>query len=71
MPYYLYRVRSFAMPERLAEYPRFAEASVAAKALRLAQAAGVSIRVVFGDNAEAAEALLLQPRDRAPAGDDE
>lgn len=71
MPYYLYRVRSFAMPERLAEYSRFAEASAAAKALRPAQAAGASVRVIFAENPEAAEALLLQPRDRQPAGDDE
>jgi hypothetical protein len=71
MPYYVFRVQPFAMPERLAECPVFSEASALAKSLRPEQAANVRIRVMFADNAEAAEDLLLAPRDRAPAGDDE
>lgn len=71
MPYYVFRVQPFAMPERVAEYPVFSEASAMAKSLRPDQAANVRIRVVFAENPEAAEDLLLTPRDRAPAGEDE
>jgi hypothetical protein len=71
MPYYVFRLQPFVMPERLAECAAFAEASALAKSLRPQQAANVRIRVIFADNAEAAEDLLLLPRDPAPAGNDE
>lgn len=72
MPYYVYAVRPFAQLEQLAEFAAFAPASAHAKALRAAQAAGdgARIKVMFADNALAAEDLLLQVRDPGPAGDE-
>ena len=73
MPYFLYRVQPFAQLQSIAQYPSFPEASRAAKALRAAEPGqpGRRVRVVFADNALAAEDLLLQVRDAPPGGDDD
>ena len=73
MPYFLYRVQPFAQLEPLGEYPTFPEASRQAKALRAAEPGQPQrrVRVIFADNALAAEDLLLQVRDRPPGGDDD
>jgi hypothetical protein len=72
MPYYVYAVRPLAQLTRLAGFDAFAAAASHAKALRAAQAADdrTRIKVIFADSALAAEDLLLQVRDAAPAGDD-
>jgi hypothetical protein len=72
MPYYVFAVRPFAQLERLAEFDAFKVASVHAKALRAAQPTGdtARIKVMFADNALAAEDLLLQVREAAPTGDE-
>jgi hypothetical protein len=72
MPYYVFRVLPFVPPQKLAEFPAFADASQHAKALRAAQGAGDSarVKVMFAERQEHAEDLLCQPRDRGPAGDD-
>lgn len=72
MPYYVYAVRPFAQLDKLAEFSAFKEASTHAKALRAAASAGVTsrIRVMFADDPQAAEDLLLQMREAGPSGDD-
>ncbi len=72
MPYYVFAVKSFAMPEKLAEFEAFKEASVHAKALRAAPSTtpDVRIKVMFADNPLAAEDLLLQVRRAGPSGDE-
>lgn len=73
MPYFLYRVQPFAQLEALGEYASFPEASRQAKALRAAEPGQPQrrVRVIFADNALAAEDLLLQVRDPPPGGDDD
>lgn len=73
MPYFVYRVQPFAQLEPLGHFPTFPEASREAKALRAAQPGqpGRRVRVIFADNALAAEDLLLQVRDAPPGGDDD
>jgi len=74
MPYFVYKllegpVRSI---EPLGEFARYSEASKFAKARRaeLSQDA-CAIRVVFAENALAAEEALLNPREAPPRiGDD-
>jgi hypothetical protein len=72
MPYYVFAVKPFAQLECLADFEAFKEASLHAKAMRAAQAAGepVRVRIMFAADARAAEDLLLQVRDAGPAGDD-
>lgn len=83
MPYYVFSVRPFAQLECLGEHAAFRDASAMAKALRAERlagaagqpegrmsAAGEQIRVMFAENALAAEDLLLQPRDPRPAGEE-
>lgn len=72
MPYFIYAVRPFAQLEPLGECASFPEASRQARALRAAQPGGEPrrIRIMFADNALAAEDLLLQVRDAPPEGDD-
>ena len=72
MPYFIYAVRPFAQLDPLGEFASFPEASRQARALRAAQAGGEPgrIRIMFADNALAAEDLLLQVRDAPPDGDD-
>ncbi len=73
MPYFVYAVRPFAQLERLGEHAAFRDASAMAKALRAerhAQGAGELIRVMFAENAIAAEDLLLQTREPPPPGDE-
>lgn len=73
MPYYVYAVRPFAQLERLGEHAAFRDASAMAKALRAErreQGAGELIRVMFAENALAAEDLLLQTREPPPPGDE-
>lgn len=73
MPYFLYRVQPFAQLQPLGQYASFPEASRAAKEQRAAQPGepGRRVRVIFADNALAAEDLLLQVRDAPPGGDDD
>ena len=72
MPYFIYAVRPMAQLDRLRECPSFPDASREARALRAAEPAGSGrrIRIMFADNPEAAEDLLLQVRDAPPEGDD-
>lgn len=72
MPYYVFAVRPFAQLDRLGEHAAFSDASAQAKALRTQLPAGdaARIRVMFADQAEAAEDLLLQVRDPRPAGEE-
>ena len=73
MPYFLYRVQPFAQLQPLGEYASFPEASREAKAARAAGPAQERrrVRVIFADNALAAEDLLLQVREPQPGGDDD
>jgi hypothetical protein len=73
MPYYVFRLRPFTMPEQVAEYAAFRDASAHAKALRAAGRDAASdgrIKVMFADNPTLAEDLLCQIREPGPAGDD-
>jgi len=72
MPYYIYRVKSFAGLEKLAEHTAFAPASVQAKILRsrLNPRGKDKIKVVFADNEMMAEDLLCQVREPAPPGEE-
>jgi hypothetical protein len=72
MPYFVYRVQPFAQLEPLGQYATFQDASREAKALRAAQPGQPRrVRVIFADNALAAEDLLLQVREVPPGGDDD
>jgi hypothetical protein len=72
MPYYVFAVKPFAQLEKLAEFDAFKDASVHAKALRVAPSADpkTRIKVMFADNPLAAEDLLLQVREAGPSGDE-
>lgn len=72
MPYYVFAVKPLAQLEQLGEHASYPDASRHARALRAAQAPGVQqrIRIMFADDALAAEDLLLQVRDAPPDGDD-
>lgn len=71
MPYYVFRVKPFAQIEKLAEFPKFRDASSHAKALRAGLGAGDGrIKVMFADNEQLAEDLLCQIRDPSPSGDE-
>ena len=61
-----------AQLEQLAQFDAFQEASTHAKSLRAAQSGGpqARIKVMFAENAPAAEHLLLQVREAPPDGDD-
>ena len=72
MPYFIYAVKPFAQLEALGQFTTFPEASSAARRLR-AQAPAEHrrrIRIMFADDATAAEDLLLQVRDAPPEGDE-
>lgn len=73
MPYFLYRVQPFAQLEQIGVFPTFPEASREAKALRAADRGQQPrrVRVIFADDALAAEDLLLQVREAPPGGDDD
>lgn len=74
MPYFVYKL--FESPVRttepLGEFARYSEASRFAKARRADPAPeNCAIRVVFAENALAAEDALLNPREAPPrVGDD-
>jgi hypothetical protein len=72
MPFFVYAVRPYAQLEQLGAHVRFTDASAQAKALRSAAGTGsaTAYRVMFAEDALAAEDLLLQVRDAGPAGDD-
>jgi len=72
MPYFIYAVRPFAQLDQLGQCSTFTEASRAARALRATEPSGSGrrIRIMFADDALAAEDLLLQVRDAPPDGDD-
>ena len=73
MPYYVFMLRPFTAPEKLAEHAVYAEASSHAKALRAAHAdePQARIRLMFGENEQQAEDLVCQVRDPRPAEDDD
>ena len=68
----MFAVKPLAQLELLAEFDAFGAASAQVKALRAAQSPGSAarFRIMFADNPLAAEDLLLQVRDPAPAEDD-
>jgi len=72
MPYFLYRIKPYFAPKKLAEFDGFKEAGVKAKALRSAPdlPAGSSVKIIFAQDETKALELLSQVRERAPAGDD-
>jgi hypothetical protein len=72
MPYYLYRIKPYFAPRKLAEFDAFIQAGVQAKALRSAPdlAPGSSVKIIFAEDEAQAVELLGQVRERAPAGDD-
>lgn len=74
MPYFVFRVSPYSMPEKLAEFAAFRDASGHAKVLRAAMAPDgpgpVRIKVMFADDEQLAEELLCQVREPGPAGDD-
>lgn len=72
MPYYVFRVRPFAQYERLAAFETFREASMQAKALRgaIAAGSGEQIKLMFAETEAQAVDLMCQPRAAGPAGDD-
>jgi hypothetical protein len=72
MPYFIYAVRPFAQLEQLGVSPTFPEASRQARSLRASEPSGSGrrIRIMFAEDALAAEDLLLQVRDAPPDGDD-
>ena len=72
MPYYIYRIKPFAAPEKLSAFDTFQQASTQAKALRASQAANApgKRKVMFAETELQAEDLLCQVRTPAPQGDD-
>lgn len=72
MPYYIFRVKTLGLVEKLCEFDNFAEASARAKALRAADPPGApgKVKVMFADNELQAEDLLCQVREPGPSGDD-
>lgn len=74
MPYFVFRISPYAMPEQLAEFDAFRDASRHAKTLRIAtlpDAPGPArIKVMFAGNAQVAEELLCQVREAGLVGDD-
>lgn len=72
MPYYIFLIKPFAMPEKLEEHASFSSASKQAKLLRAAQPPTTTekIKVMFADTQIQAEDLLCQIRDPAPIGDE-
>jgi hypothetical protein len=74
MPYFVYKLHEGPLRsvEPLGEFARYSEASRLAKARRAEPAQETrAIRVVFAENALAAEEALLNPREAPPrVGDD-
>jgi hypothetical protein len=74
MPYFVYKLyeKPVRSVEPLGEFTRYAEASSFAKARRAESAPETcAIRMVFAENALAAEDALLTPREAPPrVGDD-
>ena len=72
MPYFIYRVQGFGQLQPLGQCASFPEASRQARELRAAQPElpPRRVRVIFAENALAAEDLLLQVREAPPDGDD-
>jgi len=72
VPYYIYRVKTLGLLEKLREFDKFADASAHAKALRAADAPGTAgrVKLMFADNELQAEDLLSQVREPGPSGDD-
>jgi hypothetical protein len=72
MPYFIYAVAPFAQLEQLGQCATFPEASATARRLRAQEPAASRrrIRIMFAEDATAAEDLLLQVRDAPPEGDE-
>jgi len=68
MPYFVYKVFAFHRLECVARFDAFREASAAAKALRAdaALAPDCQVRVMFAEDAFAAELLLTEVREPQP-----
>jgi|GEM_PF-6403661 len=69
MPYFVFRIEAGPLPAArlIGEHARFADASRQAKSERASGVAdGAAVRLVYAENALAAEALLLTPRPPAP-----
>jgi hypothetical protein len=69
VPYYVFRIKPFTPLALIAEHAAFAPASAQAKAERALCGKGENVRVMFAESVEAAEDLLLMPRDAPPPGD--
>lgn len=72
MPYYVFSVRPFGQIEKRAEHAGFRDASAQAKTMRQALVPGGDerIQVMFAETEDDAIALLCQPREGGPSGDD-
>lgn len=72
MPYFLYRISQEKSLQCLDKFTKYKEARARARELRSAQAEDDrdSIRVIFANNENEAEILLLTPREAPIEGDD-
>jgi hypothetical protein len=72
MPYFLYRISQKKNLQCLDKFGKYKEARDRARELRTAQAQDDrdSIRVIFANNENEAEILLLTPREAPVEGDD-
>jgi hypothetical protein len=68
VPYFVYKVFPFHRLERAAQFDAYREASAAAKALRAdpGLAADCKVRVMFAEDAFAAELLLTEVHEPRP-----
>ncbi len=73
MPYYVYRVRPFAQPDKQGGFDTYKAASALARILRAEAGAGSggpgAIKLIFADDEPHAEDLLCQVREPLPEGD--
>ena len=72
MPYFLYRISQDKKLHCLDKYAKYKEARDRARAVRgeLAKDDSDTIRVIFANNENEAEILLLTPREAPIEGDD-
>ncbi|MET0012307.1 MAG: hypothetical protein ABW082_15870 [Sedimenticola sp.] len=72
MPYFIYRIETDKTLEKLESFPKYRDAKNRAKELRANQAEGdiATIKIIFAQNPNEAERLLLTPREAPVEGDD-
>ena len=72
MPYYVYKINTMKIMEKVAEYEKFPDASKAAKVLRteLGDPNPRSVRVVFAENELEAEDMVGQEKPFVHTGED-